>query len=114
MVEHRCEHAVFGGKREARNEVRYVLQAIRQLNRSHWETTSTYVLFQEGIIHETDNPIDFLLRILRAKLRASFRITARSIILDTFDFVPRYFFTTWSLPCRKFGSKEFALYIKDS
>ena len=56
MVEHRCEHAVFGGKREARNEVRYVLQAIRQLNRRHWETTSTYMLFQGGIIYEADNP----------------------------------------------------------
>ena len=109
-IEDKCEHAVIVGKLNAECGTLHA----RQLSRSHWETTSTYVLFQEGIIHETDNPIDFLLRILRAKLRASFRITARSIILDTFDFVPRYFFTTWSLPCRKFGSKEFALYIKDS
>ena len=93
MIEGKCKHAVIVGKQNAECGTLHA----RQLSRSHWETTSTYVLFQEGIIHEAGNPIVFLLRILRT----SFRITTRSIILDTssFDFVPRYFFTTWSLPC---------------
>ena len=76
-IEDKCEHAVIVGKLNAECGTLHA----RQLSRSHWEKMSTYVLFQEGIIHKADNPVDFLLRILRA----SFRITTRSIIL-----VPRH------------------------
>jgi hypothetical protein len=79
-------------------------KVIRQLNRSHWETTPTYMPFQGGIIHGT-----------------FFRITTRSKITKLtwtlrrgVDFVPPDIFTTHGEKPASLIQEIYALYIKGS